>query len=202
MTRRIALGEPATWSTVIADVAAALARNEVVVLPAEGLYGFHALATRPEALAALQRVKPREPGRGWITLVGSLDQARSLASTPPKAEALALAHWPGALTLVLTATTQALEAITGPDGTVAVRSPGSVFLREVLAAAGEPIVSTSANRPGEAPPDRIEGCALDGVALAVDGGPLSGLPSTVVRVRDERVEVLRPGAVQVRADAP
>ena len=192
------------------EAAAALRRGEVVVLPAEGLYGYHVLADDPAALAALQRVKPREEGRGWIVLLPPDPPSRPTgashhpwrASLPPAAEALARAHWPGPLTLVVPAPRGARPELTARDGSVALRSPGSAFLRTVLSAVGSPLVSTSANRPGAPPPSRIEDCALEGIALAVDAGPLSGLPSTVVRVDGSTVEVLRSGALKVEGEAP
>lgn len=207
MTRRIALGAPETWPAVVAEVATALERDEVVVLPAEGLYGYHALAGRRRALAALQHLKPREPGRGWITLVRSLDDARGgdvawITTPTPDGEALAREHWPGALTLVLPSGPGAPDELTSEDGTIALRSPGSPFLQAILAATGAAIVTTSANRPGGRPPTTLGDCALEGVGLAVDGGPLAGVPSTIVRVVGGRVEVLRPGAVRIGGDPP
>jgi L-threonylcarbamoyladenylate synthase len=210
VVRRVDLAAPSSWAAVVADAASALRRGGVVVLPAEGLYGYHVLADDPAALAALHRVKPREEGRGWIVLLPPDSTAPAgvpaphpwRASLPPAAEALARAHWPGPLTLVVPAPRGARPELAARDGSMALRSPGSAFLRAVLSASGSPLVSTSANRPGVPPPSRFEDCALDGVALAVDAGPLSGLPSTVVRVDGSTVEVLRSGALKVEGEAP
>ena len=193
----------------MAEAAAALRRGEVVVMPAEGLYGFHVLADDPRALAALERVKPREAGRGWIVLLeagarrpADLPPDPWRASLPPAAESLARSHWPGPLTLVVHAPPGVPPALAAGDGTIALRSPGSPFLQSVLAATGSPLVSTSANRPGKRAPARFEDCALAGVALGVDGGPLSGLPSTVVRVDGSSVEVLRSGSLKLEGEPP
>jgi len=206
---RIDLAAPATWAAVVADAASALRRGEVVVLPAEGLYGYHVRADDPAALAALQRVKPRLEGRGWIVLLATPEPRGAVATTdpwrasfPPAAAELALAHWPGPLTLVVPAPDVAIRDLAAADGTIALRSPGSPFLQAVLAAVGSPLVSTSANRPGGAPPSRLESCDLGGVVLAIDAGPLSGLPSTVLRVNGSTVEVLRSGALKGVGEAP
>ena len=213
MALRVDLAAPSSWTAVVEEAASHLRRGDVVVLPAEGLYGYHALADDATALAALQRVKPREEGRGWIVLLplepsdspsrGAVSAPHPwLASLPSAAAALARKHWPGPLTLVVPAPRGALPELAALDGSVALRSPGSPFLQAVLRAVGRPLVSTSANRPGEPAPSRIEACALEGVALAVDAGPLSGLPSTVVRVDGSTVEVLRSGALKVEGEAP
>jgi L-threonylcarbamoyladenylate synthase len=203
VVRRVDLGAPSGWPAVVEEAASALGRDEVVLLPAEGLYGYHVRADRPAALDALQSLKPREGGRGWIVLLPEPSPAKPWsAAFSAQAAALARAHWPGPLTLVLPAPPGTPAGLAAADGTVALRCPGSAFLRAVVAAAGAPLVSTSANRPGEAPPARFEACALRGVSLAVDGGPLSGLPSTVVRVDGSTVRVLRSGALKVEGEAP
>jgi L-threonylcarbamoyladenylate synthase len=201
--RRVDLEAPSAWSEVVAEVAACLGRDEVVLLPAEGLYGYHVRADRPAALAALQHLKPRSPERGWIVLLPGPEFPRDWKGAfPPAAAALARAHWPGALTIVVPAPPGLPPGLAASDGSVALRAPGSAFLRAVLAASGVPLVTTSANRPGEPPPARLGAAAAEGISLAIDGGPLSGLPSTVVRVDGSTVEVLRSGALKVEGEAP
>ena len=202
-TRRVALDRPESWSAVVAESAAALARGETVLLPAEGLYGFHARADLPRALAHLEAIKPRERGRGWIVLLAEPRLPAAWGSAlEGKAAALAVAHWPGALTIVVPAGPAVPPDLQAEDRTVAFRCPGSEFLRAVVAASGGPLVTTSANRPGEPPPSVFESCDLEGIALGVDGGPLSGLPSTVIRVDGSTVQVLRSGAVRVVGEGP
>jgi tRNA threonylcarbamoyl adenosine modification protein (Sua5/YciO/YrdC/YwlC family) len=185
-----------------------LRHGEIALLPAEGLYGYHVLASHPDGIARLERLKPRDAGKGWIGLVARpADAYRWLASIPAPAAILIHQHWPGALTLVLEAGPGAPPALIGPGNTLALRCPGSAFLRDVILAANGLLISTSANAPGTAPgatappPDAVPG----EVALVVDSGPLSGEPSTVVRVSGERVTVLREGAVRIgrtALDAP
>jgi L-threonylcarbamoyladenylate synthase len=84
-----------------------------------------------------------------------------------------------------------------PDGTIALRCPGSAFLRATVAGAGGIVLSTSANRPGEPAMIAPEEFLVEFVDLVVDGGTLSGTPSTVVSVVGDRVNVLRPGSVRI-----
>ena len=71
-----------------------------------------------------------------------------------------------------------------------------------LAGASCPIFQTSANRSGEPPPtsfDELDPAVLEGVELAIDGGELTGMPSTVVDLTEIESggpwRVLREGAV-------
>lgn len=210
MAERIVLGgrSDATRDEAVRRAGAVLREGGVAILPAEGLYGYHALAASAPGIALLESLKPRGPGKGWIGLVARPGDAyRWIAALPAPAAALIHAHWPGALTLVLDAGPSVPPSLLGPGETVALRCPGSSFLREVILAAGGLVVSTSANAPGAPPavsappPDAVP----DGVSLVVDSGPLSGAPSTVVRAEGERVTVLREGAVilpEAPLDAP
>ncbi|HZI89790.1 MAG TPA: Sua5/YciO/YrdC/YwlC family protein, partial [Candidatus Polarisedimenticolia bacterium] len=115
-------------------------------------------------------------------------------------EELMRAHWPGALTLVLRATTDVPDSMRNPEGTIALRCPGSPFLRAVVQHARGIVISTSANDPGMPPRVGVEGASVEQVDLIVDQGTLSGTPSTVVSVQGDDVRVLREGAVSIRSE--
>lgn len=184
---------------------AVLREGGIALLPAEGLYGYHALAGSAPGIERLESLKPRGPGKGWIGLVARPGDAyRWIASIPAPAAALIQSHWPGALTLVFDAGPSVPRALVGPEGTIALRCPGSAFLRDVVLAAGGLVVSTSANAPGAPPAVTTppSEAVPEEVGLVVDSGPLSGVASTVVRAEGERVMVLRPGAVEVPGRSP
>ena len=74
--------------------------------------------------------------------------------------------------------------------------PGDPWLLELLTALAEPLVSTSANRVGQAPPVRFDQVPLSALEpdLAVDRGPCpGGTPSTLVSLLEDPPRVLRQG---------
>lgn len=170
----------------------------MALLPAEGVYGLHALAKDPDAVARLLALKPRSAEKRFIGLIADPAGIGRWAEPSALASALAGQHWPGALTLVLRAAPSVPESMRSPDGTVALRCPGNPFLRAVVAAAGGIVLSTSANAPGEAALIRPEGPIAERADLVVDQGPLSGTPSTLALVLGDRARVLREGAVRLR----
>jgi len=183
-------------TTDVALAAAALARGEVVAYPTETFYGLGVDALAPAALARLAALKGRGADKALsVLVVGEAMLARLVAEVPPRARALMRAHWPGALTIALPAR-PGLPAALVSDGCVAVRESPHPLARALVAAFGGPVTATSAN-PAGAPPARTaatvdfpDGC------LILDGGETpGGLPSTLVRVRGDAVELLRPGAV-------
>jgi len=182
-----------------ARAAAVLRDGGICVYPTETFYGLGALAGRPEAVARLGAAKLRPEGKALPLVAADVASAFALwARVPPEARALAARFWPGALTLAAPAA-PGLPRDVAPEGTVAVRVPGSAVARELCALAGGPLVSTSANLSGGPPPRRVE--ELDPALLArvdavLDGGEApGGLPSTVVALGDGAPRLVREGAV-------
>jgi tRNA threonylcarbamoyl adenosine modification protein (Sua5/YciO/YrdC/YwlC family) len=178
--------------------AVAAEQGRLIVVPTDTVYGVAARLDRPAALAALFEAKVRPPGLALPVLVADVDQARTLATFDERAEALAAAFWPGALTMVL-ARRPLLTAGIGGDGTsVGIRVPDHPALALLLAQTG-PLATSSANISGLPTPDRIDGIHAqlrDAVAVYLDGGPANaGLPSTVVRLTGQSPVLLREGAV-------
>lgn len=191
-----------------ARAAAALKEGGVAFLPAEGVYGYHAIPTHAAAVGRLAALKDRDPSQGrtgWIGLVGRAEDAyRWVRAVPAPAAAIIRTHWPGAVTLIFDSGPSLPEALRAADGTVALRCPGSEFLRDVILAAGGLLLSTSANEAGAPPATTADGPAADaaGVALVVDAGALSGQVSTIVRFDGECVIVVRSGSVPIAGSHP
>ncbi len=154
--------------------------------PTETVYG---LGSRPEAgsMAALSRLKGRQEDKPFLLLVSNRDMADAwgLVLNEP-ARALAEAHWPGPLTLVLAATGDKLpDELRGPEGGIAVRWTSHDGMARLIAEVGHPITSTSANRTGEPPAGDVRAVA-DVLGdppdlLALDGGPSAcDTPSTIL----------------------
>jgi len=184
----------------LAGAAAALRAGGIVAYPTETFYGLGALWSREEALRRLARAKLRPEGKPLPLLAADRAQVAEVAAgLGPLAERLAARFWPGPLTLVLPAAPGVPEGVTGGTGTVGVRIPGSRTARDLAAAAGGALVSTSANLSGGRPP--VDPSEIDPEILAridgvLDAGPApGGLASTVVEVGEGAPRLLRAGAV-------
>ncbi len=191
----------------------ALRQGRVVAAATESFFALMVDAHAPKALDALFALKGRAPTKGVGLMVPDEAAWRALVgSVPASAQALARAFWPGPLTLVLPAAIE-LDPRVQATGTVAVRVPGPSPAAAIVAAFGGPVTATSANLAGE-PPCAVAGelrraLAVDAAAVLVVGPNSPGGPvSTLVRVRGDDFDVLRPGAVsdaQLRravADSP
>lgn len=168
----------------------ALARGELVIVPTETVYGLAADPRHPAAMQSLFEAKGRPRVKPVTLMAADLYQVTSHGCTlKPAAKALANTYWPGPLTLVLPS----------HDGNDGFRIPGYAVTLELLRKAGTVLAVTSANASGEPPAQNVEDAIRSlgsWVTVAIDSGPSpGGVPSTVVRVVGEEVEILREGAI-------
>ena len=85
----------------VAEVVEAALAGLLVVFPTDTVYGLATRPDDPEATARLFVAKGRVRDLTLPVLVPSIDAARTVAELDARAEALAEALWPGALTIVL-----------------------------------------------------------------------------------------------------
>ncbi len=196
-----------------ADVRAAIPRTVAHLLgggllayPTETVYGVGSRA-RDADVRALADLKGRRRDKPFLLLVSdrAMAEAQGLAFNAA-ADALARAFWPGPLSLVLPGGGGRLpDLLRGPEGGIAVRWTSHAGIAALVAALGEPLTSTSANRPGESPGAGAEAitrdfaaAVQDGRLLVLDGGVLGNRPpSTVVDCTTLPPRLVREGAVSV-----
>ena len=183
----------------VAEAADAARAGRLIVLPTDTVYG---IGTRPDDPAATDRLfdaKARPRDLELPILAATAAEARTLARFDARADRLAGACWPGALTLVLPRTGASTGWELGGDpATVGVRVPHHPLALAVLAATG-PLAVTSANRSG-APPartcDELQAAFGDAVEVYLcQDEPLEGMASSVVDLAHGPARLLRAGSV-------
>ncbi|MGI8546656.1 MAG: L-threonylcarbamoyladenylate synthase [Gemmatimonadaceae bacterium] len=176
----------------------------VLAYPTETVYGFGGGADH-ESVANLVALKSRPRGKPFLMLIAGVDMlARLDLHLTPAASSLASRFWPGPLTLVLPGGERRVpDALRGPEGGIAVRWTPHSGLQRLIRAYGDPITSTSANRPGHPPAQSAATVVHDwwdaiarGTLHVLDGGTLTASePSTVVDCMGDRPRIIRPGAI-------
>ncbi len=179
-----------------------LADGGLVAFPTDTLYGLGASVSLPLSIERLFIAKDRPLERSIPILIASLDQLEDVAAVVPESvRRLALAFWPGPLTLIVPRRGD-LPDILGPTPTVGVRVPNHPVALALLRLSG-PLAVTSANLSG------AEGCttgeqveqALTGkIDLILDGGRCpGGVASTVAAHDGKGVRILRQGPISREA---
>jgi L-threonylcarbamoyladenylate synthase len=188
----------------IAGTLAHLAANGVLAYPTETVYGFGG-AIDSASVERLVAVKRRPEGKPFLLLISNSGMIERLGlQLSRSASLLAARFWPGPLTLVLSGGERRVpQRLRGPEGGIAVRWTPHAGLQRLISAIGDPLTSTSANRPGLAPAmsaaDILSSWSAEissGVIRLLDGGTLkASSPSTVVDCTAKRLRVIRPGAI-------
>lgn len=195
----------AAYGGGIAAAVAALAAGTIVALPTETVYGLAADATNGEAVALIYAAKGRPSFNPLIVHVADLAAAERIGVFDETARALAEAHWPGPLTLVVPLREDAGIAplVSAGLATIALRVPAHPAMQALLAATGKPLAAPSANASGKISATRADHvrASLGGrIALIIDGGPCSqGIESTIVAATGGAPRLLRRGPIEIDA---
>ncbi len=174
--------------------------GRVVAFPTDTFYGLGADPFNLAAVSEIFRIKRRTADRPLPLLVNSIDQAVDLAHDPPKLFfTLARKFWPGALTLVVPASSQVPLKVTANTGKVGLRWPQASFVVSLITAADRPLTGTSANLSDMescSTADEVDCQIGDVLPLIVDGGPTpGGQASTIVELTGETGRIVRQGAI-------
>ncbi len=178
------------------DVASKINQPGAVgVIPTDTVYGVVARAADQTAVARLYKLKNRESKPGTI-IAASIDQLVELGIKRRYLTAVEQ-FWPGAVSVEIPHQIEYLHQGTRRQ---AFRIPDDDTLRVLLTQTG-PLLTSSANQPAKPPAVTIKEAQSyfgDKVDFYIDGGDLSNRqPSTIIRVIDDAIEVIRPGAVKI-----
>jgi L-threonylcarbamoyladenylate synthase len=178
-----------------------IAGGGVAVFPADGLYGLACDPLDANAISKIHRLKGRDDGKPSAVMYFSPLAIRELlGGLGPRTKAVASALLPGPVTLVVHNAQRRYPLACRQD----LERLGIRLIGGPLAGTMCPVFQTSANLSGEPAPARFEDvpeAIRDGVDLAIDGGELPGLPSTVIDVvsidEDGSWRILRDGALSL-----
>ena len=170
----------------------------VGIIPTDTVYGLVACAADQAAVERLYELKKRTGKPGTI-IAANLEQLESLGLKHRYLKAVEQ-FWPGAVSVVIPVSNPELAYLHQGKLSLAVRLPKQADLQALLAQTG-PLLTSSANPPDQPTAVNIEQAKTyfnDSVDFYEDGGDLSERQaSTVIRIVDDAIEVLRQGSVKV-----
>lgn len=157
--------------------------GNVAVLPTDTIYGFSCVATIPQAISKISKLKERPSDKPYILLVSSIAMARRYAYIEPRALELAKEIWQKdePSSLVFKAKDKLPDRLLSHDGGISLRLPKSDLLIKIIKSLGLPLVSSSLNISGEpyiddlSKLDKIYGDRLENV-LVLDAGNIAKKP--------------------------
>ena len=174
----------------MALIVSALKEGQLVILPTETVYGLAADPALPGAVEKIYEAKGRPDDKPLPLLAADAAVIENSGYSLGRiGQSLAAKFWPGPLTLV----------VKTPGGFKGFRVPDYPVTQAVLRQWGRLLAVTSANRSGEPAATRADEAADalgPWVACVLDAGPSpGGVPSTVVKIDGDRIEILREGFI-------
>lgn len=174
--------------------------GSVGVMPSDTVYGIFALALNPTSVERIYSIKKRDLDKPFIVLVSDIKELELFGIKPSVyAKGVLDKYWPGPLSVIFDCDDYRFEYLHRGSKTLAIRFPNDEWLLSIIRKTG-PLVAPSANLQGDptvenaAEAVRIFG---DSVDFYVDGSVNSKAPSTLVRINDHGVEVLRQGSLEL-----
>ncbi|MFI2703744.1 L-threonylcarbamoyladenylate synthase [Cellulosimicrobium composti] len=183
----------------IAQVVALLEDGGLVVYPTDSGYALGCRMDARDAAERIRRIRHLDDRHHFTLVCADFAQLGHFVMVDNAVFRSIKAATPGPYTFILRATSEVPRRLAHPKKkTVGVRIPDDTVAQAIVAALGEPILSSSLILPGSTEA-LTDGWAikeeLDHVVDAVvDGGERGSEPTTVVDVSDGVPEVVRVGA--------
>ncbi len=190
------------WMGCLEAAAASIRMGGVVVYPTDTVYGVGSSPWSDVGVETVFRVKRRPPSKPVPLLLDEVETASVLGEMSEAAWRLARRFWPGGLTIIVPLRDTSIHPLVTAGGVcVGLRVPDHPAPRHLARYTGGAVVGTSANLSGSPAKRSLDEVLVElgaePIDYFLDGGVLSGTPSTVVNLCVWPPRVERVGAVPV-----
>lgn len=181
-----------------------LKNDGIIIFPTETVYGIGCNALSSIGIDKIYKVKNRPLDKHLNIFVSNTNEINKYAYVTFKLEEKIINNYmPGAITIILKSK-NVLNSIAFEDDTIGIRIPDNKIMLELLNRIDFPLATTSANISGKMSNINIDSLIKDfddKVDAIIDGGQSTlGLASTIVKVEDDEIKILRQGSVYIEID--
>ena len=182
------------------EVIEVLDNDGLVIFPTETVYGIASKATSLKAVDKLYEAKKRPRDKAINIMVGDGKDISKYAKINSEIEAKIIEEFmPGGITLILDKVDDFGEGFTLSNNTIGVRIPNNTIALKILKNISFPLTVPSANisnKPSGTEVNDIIDDFRNTVDIIIDGGKsVDSIPSTIVRVEDNKINILRQGKI-------
>lgn len=174
-----------------------LKEGKIAIIPTDTVYGLVGDATNEDVIKRIYEVKKRDKNKPLLILISNLEMLKGYTKELNDLEEKIInKFWPGPLTILLSKNNNISNILTSNKDSVGVRLPDKEDLRCLISKFGKPIIATSANVTGKETitnVSELEPTIKDNVDLILDGGSINAISSTIIKVQDNKIIILREG---------
>ena len=179
-------------------VAETLAKGGIIAYPTDTYYGIGCDLLNKAAIEKIYHLKRRSPKQPFSFICCDLKNISEYAQVTNYAYKTMKRHLPGPYTFILEGSRLVPRIMLTKRQTVGIRVPDNAICLAIVQQLGHPVISTSATDPetGEilSAPHEIKSKVGHALNLIIDGGIVSGKPSSVISLIDDIPEILREGS--------
>lgn len=172
----------------------------IVVMPTDTIYGIMGSALFPDTVERIFQLRQRNHSKPVIILIADFSDLEQFSITiDDELQKFLSSVWPGAVSVVLPTEATDFTHLHRGTHTLAFRLPNDESLRAFLRESG-PLIAPSANISGEPVATTIYAAQHyfgNSIELYLNGGTLTGEPSTLVRYTPDGITILRQGVIIV-----
>ena len=187
---------------LIKDIIHKLKNGAVGIFPTDTVYGIGCDALNENAIHSLYDIKQRDLSKPINILVSNMEMVKRFVTNINSIEgALIKEFWPGALTIIFNKSSIVPNTLTSNLDTIGIRMPNNNLCLDIIEQFNSPLAMSSANI-SENPPATMVNTILNDfnskVDFIIDNGEIKdGVPSTIVKVEDNKIKILREGSISI-----
>jgi len=173
-------------------------KGGVAVFPTDTVYGIGCNPYNVNSVKKIYEIKSRDEIKSLPVLAYSLDIVKEITIIDKFTEKIIKKYWPGPLTLILTLTDQKLKESLKLQNKIAVRIPDSKCTLKLLEKC-KLLVGTSANISGNSSYTNPDECIknIKNYDVFLNGGTITSKgESTIIEIEDEKIKIIREGALK------
>jgi tRNA threonylcarbamoyl adenosine modification protein (Sua5/YciO/YrdC/YwlC family) len=175
----------------------ALEAGEVIAYPTDTVYGLGCDILNKRAVDRLYQIKGMNPNQQLAFICPDLSNIAKYAIVENQVYRVLRRYLPGPYCFILESTREVPKIIQSKRKTVGIRVPNHEVIRAITRELGRPVISTTAQRPGDDEP-QVDPSEIDdvfrGLGLVLDGGTGGLVPTTVIDLTKVPPEIIREGA--------
>lgn len=204
MPEVLKIGADNSEEKILTQAAKILSGGGIIAYPTETFYGLGVDATNEKAIEKIFAVKGRDFKNPVSLIIDKPDDIHPLVKNVPEtARKLMAAFWPGALTIVFSASDKVSPLLTAGSSKIGLRISSHPIAHAIVQKLKKPITATSANLSGT-PECSLASEVIKQIGDKVDaildwGETQGGKASTTIDVTCDPPVILREGAISRQA---
>lgn len=182
---------------VLNELVDILNNDGLIIFPTDTVYGIACNSFSDKAIKKLYLAKNRSFDKPIGVLTDSMSKINLVVENISSVEKeLIDKYFPGNLTIIFNKKKSVSDLLTSGNSTIGVRIPNNEIALSILKSYPYPLATTSVNLAGKKDGTRVSDFISDfkdKVDIIIDGGIAKEVPSTIVRVENDKLNIIRQG---------